>query len=122
MAVVLHDGVEAAPKQLLERWFDNPAFLLGRLEVDDSVQFVQFVAKVKLVPRSRASALSHIEIILHYIVVSQLRDGYEALQASIHVAVKSVVLKTHNPVCKVRCDAVVPYHGVRLPLLLSFVV
>ena len=59
---------------------------------------MQLVAEVKLATGSGLTSLSHVLVALHHIMVAKLYDRDKALQTSIHVAVKCVVLEAHDAV------------------------
>ena len=80
------------------------------------------ITEVEVIASAGKTSIGHIVIILHHIVISKLCDGEQALEASIHVAVESVVLESHNPVFKVRKATVHTNHRVWLWIVFSSIV
>ena len=59
---------------------------------------MQPITEVEIVSRLCRTTLSYFEVALEDEVISQLCDRQQALQAGVHVAVKSIILEANNPI------------------------
>ena len=101
MAIVLLDGIEAPTEQVFQGWPDDGAPSTG-LAKHCSVKVMQLVTKIEVVAHPRSAPLGDIEELLEHVVVTELVDGHQALQAGVHVAVECIVLKADDAVLVVR--------------------
>ena len=82
---------------------------------------MEAIAEIKIVISPSYSSVRDIVVILHHVVISELLDRQQALQARIHVAVESVVLKADDSVLEVGQTFVNTSHRIRLRIVVSSV-
>ena len=91
MTIVLKYWIETPSQKIFERWFQDPALVMRRLAVYDVKKFMNSIAKVECITCASYASLGNIVVILEDKVISQLRDWDKTLQASIHIAIESVI-------------------------------
>ena len=97
VAIMLLDRIEAPSEKHFQSWA-NHSMSTTRVAEDSHVELVKTVTEVKVIPSPGLTPICHIKVLLGHVVVPQLRNRHQALQACVHVAIKCVVLEANNAI------------------------
>lgn len=102
VAIVLHQGVEVAFNDFAQIGTYYPLLGLTAFTEHDRKEVVEVIAVLPAVFLTLLALNIKCEVLFEDEMVAQFIDRQQTLQAGIHIAVESVILKTYNPVLKSR--------------------
>jgi len=100
VTIMLQGRFKLSPNKSFDLWIDNIIISLTTSAIDLFIQLIKLITIFKV--RSSSFWMLELNELLKHKVISQLMNWYQALQASIHVAVECVIVKTYDTIFKSR--------------------